>query len=447
MPLAYLDCFAGLSGDLFLGALVDLGWPAEELRAVARAVVGDRATLEVRREARHGITGTRVIVEPVGSGGHEHGHAHGHHDHDHHHDDGHEHHHHHGHHEHHDHHHEHDERAPIHHGHTGWREIRAELARAAIAPAVRDRALAVFERLAQVEGHVHGIPADDVAFHEVGAVDALVDIVGAAAGVEALGLGPIVCAPPPLGSGFVRTAHGMMPVPAPATLALLEGVPVPGASPAPGERTTPTGAALAVTFAARFGARPDMVVERIGYGVATQDPPQVPNLLRVWVGEPIGAAAAAGGPAVSRDAVDVVECEIDDMNPELFGHLAERLRGAGALDVLLVPVQMKKGRPGTSVRVLARGGEGERLAATLLTESTTTGARIQLASRVMLARELKRIDTPLGPLAVKIVRLCDGRRRLHPEYEELCRIADRHALPLIEVERRIIAFLEQQEIG
>ncbi len=437
MSLAYLDCFAGLSGDLFLGALVDLGWPAEELRAVARAVVGERAAIEIRREARHGITGTRVIVEPVAEGHHEHGHHHGHgHGHEHTHGPGHDH----------DHDHPH-AHAPVHHGHTAWREIRGELARASIEPAVRERALAVFERLAKVEGHVHGIPPDDVAFHEVGAVDALVDIVGTVAGIEALGLGPIVCAPPPLGSGFVRTAHGMMPVPAPATLALLEGVPVPGASPAPGERTTPTGAALAVTLADRFGARPDMVVERIGYGVATQDPPQVPNLLRVWVGQPAGARTGTSTPVTSWDSVDVVECEIDDMNPELFGHLTERLRTAGALDVLLVPVQMKKGRPGTSVRVLARGGEGERLAATLLTESTTTGARIQLASRVMLARELRRVETPLGPVQVKIVRLGDGRRRLHPEFDDLCRLSERHGVPLIELERRIIAFLEQQEIG
>jgi uncharacterized protein (TIGR00299 family) protein len=442
VPLAYLDCFAGLSGDLFLGALVDLGYPAEELRAVAHAVVGDGATLDIHREARHGITGTRVIVETGDDRGHSHAHEHDHahgHEHDLEHDHGHE--------------HEHHRPGiaappapPQPHGHTGWREVRERIGHAALPAAVKERALAVFERLAQVEGRIHGIPVDDVQFHEVGAVDALVDIVGTVAGVEALGLAPIVCAPPVLGSGFVRTAHGVMPVPAPATLALLDGVPVPGASPAPGERTTPTGAALAVTLATRFGARPDMVVERVGYGVATQDPVEVPNLLRIWVGEPLGAVAAAGRVHTSRDTVDLVECEIDDMNPELFGHLAERLRAAGALDVLLTPVQMKKGRPGTSVRVLGRSGEGERLASVLLAESTSTGARLTQASRMMLDRTLETIETPLGPVHVKIVRPGGGgRRRVHPEYEDLCLLAERLALPLVEVERRIVAFLEHQE--
>ncbi len=452
MPLAYLDCFAGLSGDLFLGALVDLGYPGDELRRVARAVVGDQAQLEIRREARHGIMGTRVIVEivaPAGGASREHHHAHEHaHDHDqaHHPDPDH------GHPHTHQHVHApepgHRRAAARAHAHTGWREIRGRLHAADLPPAVRERAAAVFERIAHVEAAIHGIPVDEVAFHEVGAVDALVDIVGTVAGVEALHLDPIVSAPPVLGSGFVDTAHGRMPVPAPATLALLAGVPLPGASPAPGERTTPTGAALAVTLASRFGARPDMVVERIGYGVATQDPREVANLLRVWVGEPV-ARDAVSDPRIrtTRDHVDIIEAEIDDMNPELFGHLTERLRAAGALDVLLMPVQMKKNRPGTSIRVLAPSGAGEQLALRLLTESTTTGARISQAGRLKLHREVRSIETPLGTVRVKRVEVSGGKHRLHPEYEDVCRIADEHRLPLVEAERQLVAFLTREEMA
>ncbi len=456
MPLAYLDCFAGLSGDLFLGALVDLGYPADELRRVARAVVGDEAHLEVRREARHGIMGTRVIVEIVApahgracepAASHEHHHAHDHdhgHDHDHPHDHGHAHSHLHVHAS----DHGHNRPASPAHAHTGWREIRGRLHAADLPPAVRDGAAAVFERIAHVEAAIHGIPVDEVAFHEVGAVDALVDIVGTVAGVEALHLDPIVSAPPVLGSGFVDTAHGRMPVPAPATLALLAGVPLPGTSPAAGERTTPTGAALAVTLARRFGARPDMVVERIGYGVATQDPREVPNLLRVWVGQPV-VRDTVTDPRIrtTRDHVDIVEAEIDDMNPELFGHLTERLRAAGALDVLLTPVQMKKNRPGTSIRVLAPSGAGERLGLRLLTESTTTGARISQAGRLKLEREVRSIETPLGTVRVKVVAVADGKHRSHPEYEDVCRIADQHGLPLVEAERRLVAFLAREEMA
>ncbi len=427
MPLAYLDCFAGLSGDLFLGALVDLGYPADELRDVARRVVGDEASIVVRREQRHGIEGTRVLVE-VGDRHHahdEHDHAHGADDH-HHHETPHSH-----------------SRA---HGHTGLREIRSRIDAAGLPPRVKQRALDTFQKLAVVEGRIHGVSPEEVHFHEVGAVDALVDIVGTAAGVEALGLDPIVCAPPVLGSGFVKSQHGTMPVPAPATLALLEGVPVRAHSPAAGERTTPTGAALAVTLASSFGHPPEMVVRNVGYGVASADPVEVPNLLRVWVGdEAVGSARAEGG--LEHDMVDLVEAEIDDMNPELFGYLGERLRAEGALDVVMAPVHMKKGRPGTSVRVVARAGAGTGLAAVLLRESTTTGARITHAARAKLARELREIDTPWGPIRVKMVRAAAGHRRLHPEYEDLRRVAAERQWPLVEVERRVVTFLESQEIA
>ncbi len=188
-----------------------------------------------------------------------------------------------------------------------------------------------------------------------------------------------------------------------------------------------------------------MVVERIGYGVATQDPREVPNLLRVWVGQPIAIGAADERIRAATDYVDIVEAEIDDMNPELFGHLAERMRAAGALDVLLTPVQMKKGRPGTSIRVLTRAGEGERLAARLLVESTSTGARITHATRVKLAREVRSVGTPLGAVRVKVIEVGDGTRRLHPEYEDVCRLADQHGLPLVECERRIVVALAREE--
>jgi pyridinium-3,5-bisthiocarboxylic acid mononucleotide nickel chelatase len=378
MKTAYLDCFSGISGDMFVGALLDAGL---ELRALQEALDGLRLTgvrVEARPEGRNGIHGTRFLVTV-----------------------------------------EEDVQPERHFG-----DIQHILEQGRLADRVLERSLAVFQALAEAEGRIHNRPVDQVHFHEVGAADSIVDIVGAVFGVEALGIERLVCSPLPLGSGFVKSRHGTIPVPAPATLTVLEGVPVKDAG-VEAEMVTPTGAALARVLSDAFGPMPPLKVEGVGYGVGSRDLPDRPNLLRLVLGQEAGA--------VHTDTVGLLEANLDDCPPEWTGFLVERLFEVGALDVWLVPVHMKKNRPGVLVQALARPEDRDRLGDVILRESTTLGVRFQVMERRILEREVAEVDSPWGPLRVKRVRGVDGAWRQVPEYEACRRVAKEHGVALREV--------------
>lgn len=312
------------------------------------------------------------------------------------------------------------------HHHRNFAHIRRLLEASPLAEGVKSRALGIFTALAEAEAGIHGCAREDVHFHEVGGVDAIVDIVGAAVGMEHLGIRSVVVAPIPTGSGFVDCQHGRLPVPAPATLALLKGVPVYGSDVAM-EMTTPTGAAIATTLASGYGPLPGMRVQGIGYGAGTREFPDRPNLLRIVVGE------AAAAPQGLDETVSLLETVIDDMNPEVYGYLMEKLFEDGALDVVWVPVQSKKNRPATLVQVLCRPEGRERLLQRILTETSTGGVRYGDVQRRVLPREAVRVETVYGVLVAKRFTGVDGIQRLAPEYEVCRATAQAQGLPLREV--------------
>jgi hypothetical protein len=304
------------------------------------------------------------------------------------------------------------------HDHRGYTEIAGMITGSGLSENVKRRALSVFKRIGEAEAKIHGVPLTQIHFHEVGAVDSIVDIVGACIAVEALGVDEIQASPPRLGSGFVETAHGKFPVPAPATLELLRGIPTQSSSE-PVELVTPTGAALLAEFCTRFGPMPAMSIEKIGYGAGTRDLEKTPNVLRAVLGV---ASAVPSRSSEEADAVAVIETNIDDMNPQLFGDVMERLLAAGALDVFLTPVQMKKNRPGTLLTVLCERNSVDALAELLLTHTTSFGVRVHEAQRRKLAREIVRVKTRFGEIEVKVGRLGGKIVARAPEFE-LCKQA------------------------
>lgn len=374
MRCGYFDCFGGVAGDMVLGALVDAGLSFDVLRdVIARLRLPDVA-LDVTRVRRGALAATqvRVLVGPAAR-----------------------------------------------HGHRHLPDILDLIAAAELPAAAADRATRIFHRLAEAEARVHGIPVEKVHFHEVGAADAIVDIVGACVGLETLGLERITCSPLPPGSGSVRCEHGILPVPAPATLELLRGVPL-ATCDATGEMTTPTGAALMTTLAAEFGQLPPLRVDAIGYGAGTRDTPERPNVLRLLVGE------LAADEHAEADSVVVLEANMDDATGQAVAYAVGRLLEAGALDAYSVPITMKKGRPGLLVTVLARPGDVPALEALLFAETTTLGIRRHLCQRHCLAREHVTVTTPFGPIRVKIGRRAGQVARAWPEYED-CAAAARAA--------------------
>jgi uncharacterized protein (TIGR00299 family) protein len=376
--IAYFDPFSGASGDMVLGALLDAGLPVPALRAELGKLDLAGYDLRAERVTRQGLAGTQVTVSVTG-----------------------------------------DQPA------RSWREIRPLIEGSALAEPVRGGALAVFERLADAEGQVHGVEPEEVHFHEVGGVDAIVDVCGACIGLALLGVEAVFSGPPRLGSGFVRAAHGLLPVPAPATAALLARAGVPTAGPEPegvrveAELLTPTGAAILTTLA-EF-RRPNFVPSAIGYGFGRRELPW-PNALRVWLGE-----------AADRSDDDgdlLLETNLDDLSPQFYELLVERLFSAGALDVWLTPVQMKKGRPGTVVSVLSAAARRRPLEAILIEQSTTLGVRSTHVERTKAARRTETVVTRWGDVRVKL-RGWNGRViDVAPEYEDCAAIARRHDLPL-----------------
>lgn len=385
MRIAFLDTFSGISGDMTVGALLDAGLPIAAVQACVDRLALDGVAIWCDRVERSGIAATKFHVR-----------VHGRHP-----DAPHAQHH--------------------HHAHRPYRDIRDLLAKSGLEPAVRDRALAIFATLAAAEGRAHGVATDDVAFHEVGALDAIVDVVGAAAGFAHFGVDAIFHAPLPLGGGFVETAHGRLPVPGPAVTELVRGRRVrPGDGTT--ELVTPTGAAI-VAALARPDDPPDMTVDHLGYGAGDRVLADRPNLLRIAIGR-----AAASAPA--RDDVVVLETTIDDSSPEIFEHVIDRLLAAGAKDVFLVPVVMKKSRPAVMLRVLAESADRERLATIVFAETSTIGLRYTTWSRLVLPREETSVATPWGAVRVKVATAPDGTRNVAPEYEDCRRVALAAAVPL-----------------
>ncbi len=310
--------------------------------------------------------------------------------------------------------------ATTHHEHRGYSEIIAMIEKSTLSATVKERAGRVFRRIGEAESKIHGIALEKVHFHEIGAVDSIVDIVGACIAVEALKVDEIQASPPRLGSGFVETAHGRFPVPAPATLELLKGIPVQSSSD-PVELVTPTGAALLAEFCTSFGPMPAMSIEKIGYGAGSRDLDKAPNVLRAVLGE---SATDSGGDG-ETDAVAVIETNIDDMNPQLFGEVMEQLLAAGALDVFLTPVQMKKNRPGTVLTVLCERNRVDALAELLLTHTTSFGVRVHEAQRRKLAREIVMVKTRFGEIEVKVGRLGGKIVTRSPEFDSCKQAAAR----------------------
>lgn len=400
---------------MVLGALVDLGLPLEALRAELAKVPLGGYRLESRRVVRAGLTATKVdvVLEGASRDTHEHGPASGHgherphpHDHDHAHAHGPSH----------AHSHSHD--APQ----RGLREILGLLEHSGLAPAVRERSASLFRRLAEAEAEVHGTSPEDVHFHEVGAVDSIVDVVGGVIGLTWLGAERFTASPLNVGTGTVSIAHGIFPVPPPATLRLVRGVPVYGAGE--GERLTPTGALLVTAFANAYGPMPLLRPEATGHGAGTRDAPDRPNVLRLVVGE---AAASAD------DVVLVLEAEVDDMSPQLAGPLLERLLAVGALDAYLTAVHMKKGRPGLLITALCPPSRREAVEEALFAETTTLGVRRQEWSRTVLDREVVSVETAYGVVGVKVGRREGRVYNAQPEFEDCRRVAEAKGVALKEV--------------
>jgi len=407
MRIGYLECFAGISGDMLMGALVDAGAPIELLQRAA-ASLGLGAELRVTTVSRSGIQSTKIDVMVQGKL-HEPAAATGpiEHQHDHHHDQGHKH-------EHSAHHHEHE------HG-RNLAQIRSLLTSADLTQRARDLSLSAFSLLAQAEGRIHGVPPEQVHFHEVGAVDAIVDIACCAAAADALDLDQWYCSPVNVGGGFVNCAHGRFPVPAPATAELLKHAPIYSAH-VQVELVTPTGAALLRALDCRFESAPMMRVQSIGYGAGTRNPERFPNVLRVSlaeVAEPLG-----------EDKVTVLECAVDDLSPEILAHTAQLALERGALDVMSASVTMKKGRLGTLLTVLCKPGDAEHLQQLLFRETSTLGVRVREENRVVLAREITPVETDFGVIRVKTGSWRGEEWNAAPEFEDCRRAAAAFDVPL-----------------
>ena len=427
----YLDCFSGASGDMIAGALLDAGVPFDVLAGAVGSLGLDGVRVGSERVDRSGIGAAkfRVTVDGEAADAGVNEHAHGHdraHGHDHGHAEGHDHAHQHGHGHEHDHNHNH-EHAHDHgrHHHRGLKEINDIVARSSLSPAGRERASRLFRRLAEVEAGIHQVPVETVHLHEVGAVDSIVDVVAAVCALEWLAPDRVVASPLNVGSGTVTCEHGELPVPAPATAELLVGVPTYAQGP-PAELVTPTGALIVTEYADAYGPAPPMRVERIGYGAGDRNPAGRPNVLRALVGEGTGTGAF--------ERVVVLECQIDDMNPQLYGALMDRLAAAGALDVFYAPIQMKKNRPGTLVTVVAPPGRREALSDILFRESTTIGLRVTETERERLDREAVAVETPIGSIRIKVARRDGAIRNAAPEFEDCARLAAERRLSIKEVQ-------------
>lgn len=385
MKLAYFDCFSGASGDMILGALIDAGADPGAINRALNKLGVEGCLVEAGQGRKRGIAATEVRVPGEYA------------------------------------------KAP----HRSLEDIRRIIGSGDLVERVRDRALQIFSRLADAEASVHGCAVEKVHFHEVGAVDAIADIVGASVALDLLEIDNILCSPLPTGSGTVKCAHGVLPVPAPATLHLLRGFPLAGAV-AEGELTTPTGAAILTTLAQNAGPMPAMAVERVGYGAGRRDLPDRPNVLRVAIGRVADSSA-------STDEVVVLHTSVDDATGEQVAHCLDRLLAAGALDSYCQPINMKKSRPGLLLTVLAPHDRADDLEAVIFAELPTLGVRRQTARRTVLPREYRTVDTAFGPIGIKVARRQGEVITAAVEYEDARRAASEKNVPLRRVMDAAIA--------
>ena len=379
--IAYFDCFSGISGDMVLGALVDAGADLRAIEAGLRKLGLENWSISAEKVKRGAIFATHVKVESREE-----------------------------------------------HHHRGLSIILKRIEDAKLAPRAAERARKMFTRLAEAEAKVHQVPVEQVHFHEVGAVDSIIDIVGAAIGFELLGIDEFACSAFDVGAGQVKTAHGLLPVPAPAAAELLRGVPM-YSSGIPHELVTPTGAAIATTLATRFAVVPEMKLRAIGYGAGSKDLKEQANVLRLLIGESVMSEAGERW----DPPVTVIETNLDDMSPQIYGYFAEKALAAGALDVFSTPVQMKKNRPGLLVTLLSESANVSRLIDLVFRETTTIGVRAYEARRKTLDRELVPIETPFGSVRIKISRMNGSVLNATPEYEDCQRIATERGIPLKQV--------------
>jgi len=411
--ILYFDCFSGASGDMVLGALVDAGLPLEELRSALGSLGIDGASVSTEKVIRAGLAATKFSVHETGE--HRapaHDHDPHHHDHDHGHQAGHQ--------------HGHAATAVAHaHGHRSLAEINALVERSALPAGAKLRTRALFQRLGEVEAAIHQVPVEKIHLHEVGALDSIIDILGAVFALEWFKPDRIVSSPLNVGGGMVNSAHGRFPVPAPATAKLLEGIPV-YSSGAQRELVTPTGALLISSYATAFGPIPPMTIDRIGYGAGDRDPSDTPNVLRVLIGQSIDESQS--------EQIVVLECEIDDMNPQLFGSVMDKLYAAGALEVYFAAVQMKKNRPGTLLTILSRPDLRQNLVSIVFRETTTIGVRYHEVTRERLEREIITVQTPVGAIRFKIARLGGHVVNASPEFDDCLRVASEKELAVKDVQ-------------
>jgi len=380
MKLAYFDCFSGISGDMTLGALVDAGVPLDQLRAQLRGLEVPGWELSSERVWKNGMSSTYVKVK-----------------------------------------------TKDHSKHRSLTAILDILEKSQLSPRVRERAAAIFRKLGEAEATVHDVPIEKIHFHEVGAVDAIVDIVGACIGFEAIGIEQFACSPLNVGGGTAKMAHGVLPVPAPATAKLLQGKPT-YSNGVQNELVTPTGAAIVATLCTHFGPQPPMSVSAIGYGAGTADLESQPNVVRIMIGEADERVVAG-----FDEEISVIELNLDDMNPQIYGYFQEKALAAGALDVYTTSVQMKKNRPGMLLTLLCRPHDTAALMDLIFSETTTFGARTYRAQRRALPREFVNVRTQFGEVRVKISRLNGHIRHATPEFEDCKKLAEQNHVPLHQV--------------
>jgi uncharacterized protein (TIGR00299 family) protein len=374
MRVAYGELIGGVSGDMFVAALLDLGLSLNNLRGELKKIPTLKFELKAKKKLVHSIRATQFDVV-----------------------------------------------CAKHESPRSWRQIRRLIGKSGLRTEIRTTGIEIFTALAEAEAKIHGIAVEEVHFHEVGAIDSIVDIMAAAIGIHQLGIEAFYFSPVPLGRGILRSQHGPLPVPGPAALDLLRGVPTFGID-IEAETVTPTGAALLRTLGKHFGPAPAMTLERIGYGTGQKEFSSRPNLFRLSLGE--------AGAAWNEEEMLMIETNIDDMNPQFFDHVMERLFEAGARDVFLASIQMKKNRPATLLRVIAEPRRREALARIIFAETSTIGLRYYPIGRMILKRDAKKIKTRYGEVAVKIIEQPDGRKRAMPEYDDLKRIAAAKKLPI-----------------
>ena len=395
--MLYLDCFSGASGDMVLGALLDLGLPLDALKGALGSLALEFGDVGAETVKRAGITATKFRLtdtRPRAADGR--------------------------------------------HAHYHLKGIVSAIRRSSLSPEGQERAVHMFERLAAAEAAIHGTPIEKVHLHEVGALDSIIDIVGAVFGFEWLGIDDIEASPLNVGGGMVTCEHGVFPVPAPATARLLEGVPVYGRGSS--ELVTPTGALLVTTYAKAYGPLPEMTIAKIAYGAGDRDPRETPNVLRILSGERTGThrPSSIGHRSSGNEVIVTIESEIDDMNPQLFGPLMDRLLDAGALDVFYTSVQMKKGRPGTLVTVLAKPDTRDALTDLLFRESTTIGVRYQAMERCCLERTIETVQTEYGAVRFKVARREGRELNAAPEFDDCELLAAEHGVSIKTVQTAAI---------